>query len=75
MDDTQATLDKIYKVRQAGVPLEEIGSRLGISRQAVEEQLVKHYGSTEVYGLLTVAELLPEEYRGTYARKIRWHKG
>ena len=55
MDESR--LDNIYRMRQAGLSLEEIGSRLGISRQAVEEQLLKHYGSTKVYGLLTLAEL------------------
>lgn len=54
MDDR---LDTIYRMRQSGLTLKQIGSHFGITAEAVRWHLLKHYGSTEIHELLTVDEL------------------
>lgn len=48
----------IYRRRQEGATLQEIANEVGgVSRERIRQILVKHYGSTEVEGLLTSRDL------------------
>jgi transcriptional regulator with XRE-family HTH domain len=53
----EARLITVIKARQSGASLQEIASRLGISRERVRQLLIKHRGSTKVQDLLSAAEL------------------
>jgi len=47
----------MHQMRQSGATLDRIGSRFGITRERVRQLLTKHYGSTRIQDLLTIAEL------------------
>jgi hypothetical protein len=53
----QNKLETMYKMRQSGTTLDQVGSRFGITREGVRKLLIKHYGSSGVRGLLTITEL------------------
>ena len=57
MNDTLATLDSVYQMRQSGATLEQIARHFGITWQRVKKLLFEHYGSTHIHGFLTVTEL------------------
>lgn len=53
----KAKLDNMYRMRQSGTTLDELGARFGITREGVRQLLNGHFGSTRVQNLLTVTEL------------------
>jgi len=44
-------------MRQEGATLQQIVDDFGASRQWVSQLLIKHYGTSDVHGLLTTSEL------------------
>ncbi len=46
-DDTKLDVNLVYILRSTGATLQEIGDRLGRSKERIRQILVKNYGSTE----------------------------
>ncbi len=46
-DDTKVDINLVYNLRHTGATLQEIGDRLGRSKERIRQILVKNYGSTE----------------------------
>lgn len=53
----EATIDKMYRMRQSGATLSSIGEAFGITKQAVCRQLIEQRGLTKIRHLLTGVEL------------------
>jgi hypothetical protein len=53
----QNKLETMYRMRQSGTTLDQVGNRFGITREGVRKLLTGHFGSTRVKNLLTVTEL------------------
>jgi len=50
-------LDTMHQMRQSGATLDRVGSRFGITRERVRQQMTEHYGSTRVQDLLPATAL------------------